>query len=186
MGDRTYLSIELHGHVETVGMLNAILKTLETEGLVPSDDAGEPLLYIKESILTGFDPVFHDHECNYATIDDAEAELQTLSFPYRISWEAGGSFGAGVKSYWPGMGVYTQYGSEDGPVIPITTLEKAVKANDPVAAIKEIIDEANRADGDGLPSFTVSDEVRAYLGLSTANNGTTANQALYIHAGEGI
>jgi len=164
MGDRAYLSITIHGHVDTVERLNTILEAMDSEGLMPANDLGEPMAWMLQAAETGTAPVFHDHECNYAEINTAEDMLQEIGQPYRVSHEEGGGYGAACWSYDPQNGVKEAIQSRDGgPCLSVEDVRKAIEGDDPITAVRALIENADAADGGNLPPFTVSDAVRAHL-----------------------
>lgn len=173
MGDRCYLTIHLHGTIETVEDFNAIAAAIEAEAMGPDDYSGHDAASIAQHMLAsaaeGLPARFCAEEVNYANIDDLETALQEIGLPYHVSHDAGGSYPGGVWTWRPQAGkVEATSTGETGPVVSVETLRRALKGDDPLLLISEIVSDADAADGAGLPPFALSDAVRQHFGLQDA------------------
>jgi hypothetical protein len=167
MGDRCYLSITIHGHIETVAVLNDVVIALEAEGM--SNDVFEGNLDSEfiGAIERSSNPAFHLDECNYADIGGLETALQAHAIPYYVSHDEGGDYPAGCWSWSKETGKTDAIRAQGlGACIAVTAIETALKAENPLTEFAAIVARANAAEGVGLPYFTVSDAVRSHLGVA--------------------
>lgn len=167
MGDRCYLTINIHGHVDTVEKLQAIIKALRDQCLTAEDAGEEDAAYYSEfrrSVNDQTEPQFMDYECNYADISPVERQLQELGVPYYVSHEEGGNYGPGCWSWSPDTGKTERPRDKDGGAfIPTPDLRRMLAQPNPLRLIREEVQRCDRAEGVGLPPFSVSPEVRAFF-----------------------
>lgn len=174
MGDRTYATFRLGGHVETIDELDEIVRAIIVERV--EDQLGNDSMNsesrvqaaLRRCIETNESPSFYGQEVNYGIFDDIEAVLvEVPGLGAHFSWEHGGGYESGMKTVLPNGDEYGASGG-DGAAIPLTDLTKARAAGDPLAAIDALIADARAAEGGTLPPFTVSPAVAAYLKIFAA------------------
>ena len=165
MGDRCYLTVRLHGKIETIEDFNAVIEAIDAEFMVPEDGHGHGKDSIRRYLLASDgEPGFYADEVNYANIDDLESSLQEIGLPYHVSHDAGGGYPGAVWTWRPIAGKIEATRAEgSGPVIEIEELRRALKSDDPLKLISEIVADADAADGAGLPPFALSDAVRQHF-----------------------
>lgn len=163
MGDRVYLELTIHGKIETVDALDAVTQALEEDGMT-ADSASDYLGEFQHALEKNFPPVFYDAECNNGELGYVEEVLKRHSVAYSVSHEEGGGFAAACWSWSPDQGKARSFRAHGtGSVIEVTDIEKALRSERPLRELQTLIDIANRADGAGMPEFSVSDQVRLIL-----------------------
>lgn len=182
MGDRCYLKLTLHGELNSPRHLVKIAKALVAENMT-SDIARDNVDNVYATLARFIDdnadvatenPEFTDDECNYANIDDLEDVLQQCGVSYSVYHGAGGGYSAGVWSWCPEWGTSKAEATEDGDaVIPKWKISNAVKEEDPVAAVKKLLLDAERAEGAGLPIFRMGGHVKRVLASRLAVKALT-------------
>lgn len=161
MGDRCYLMLTLNGHIETLDQLNEIAKMFAER--FDENSADRVVEKIAYAVATGFNPSFEMHECNYANIDDEETLLQICKMAYSVRHEAGGDYPGGRWFWSPEDGRFEAIDADGECVLMLSQLKFALAKDDPLAEIKELVANADRAGGPGKPTFSVSDEVKVHL-----------------------
>lgn len=169
MGDRTSVSLTLAGHFETVvglkGVCEAIVcRYMGLDWSEPCLDIDEVAEAIGEAIAKGEKTLFFcANEVNYGNLDEVEAACAEHDVAYSYSWDAGSGYGAGTKAFVPGR--ETIETSSDGAhaTVELAKLQKALKAADPLTAVRAIVEEAEIADGQRLPPLSMSEEVKAFI-----------------------
>lgn len=172
MGDRCYLSFTVRGHVNTVQQMTNIIEALQTQGMEAETYVNGPngqytrIDGLEEEFLNAIlhneNPCFVDEECNYANIEGLEQVMQTMGIAYNVSHGSGSEYPAGVFSWCREFGRHEAVQGEGGGGTMLDL--SAVKAvlDDPTALAQLIVD-AEKAEGEGLPNFTVGEEVRQYF-----------------------
>lgn len=166
MGDRCYLTFHLHGTIETVEHFEKIVEAIKAEWAQPDDYSGSHNIarHILASAAAKEPAGFVIEECNYANIDDLESVLQEIGLPYHVSHEEGGDYPCGCWTWVPVAGkVEAIRSTGTGPVVTVEDLRRALKGDDPLAEIADIISDADAADGKNLPPFALSDAVREHF-----------------------
>jgi hypothetical protein len=167
MGDRCSIHVNIHGHIETVEAMKAAIAAIETEGLNTEHHRGEPDAAIMAEFMhnVGGDnaPQFHNHECNYADIGALETVLREQGIAYSGGHSEGAGFPAMRFAFYPGDGYYEAVDDGTGASVLLANLKRAVKAEQPLDAVNALIGEADKANGTGMPVFTVSESVLQFL-----------------------
>lgn len=169
MGDRTYVSFAINGHIASVEALDALCEAFVAEGVTcegtgHSADETEFKTAIAEAIKAGEDTfMVSDDQCNYADLSTLESVCQEHKIAYHFEWEAGCDYTAGQKSFLPEHGVMEAGMDGDGAMVALGDLQKALNEPDPLAAVKAIIEDAAMAGGHGQPNLSASQEVKDYL-----------------------
>lgn len=157
------LTLEIHGHIASVSDLLAITKVLEDQCL-HSDSAMTELDEFVTALENGLTPSFTDDQCNYGQITEVEDTLQRLDVAYAYQHNAGQELDATYRAWSPENGQSTVTAStQDGAMIALYEVELALSGPSPLEALQTCVERAQRAEGRGLPGFSVSDDVRAYL-----------------------
>lgn len=157
MGDRTFASIRIGGHVDTVEKIEKLCEAIYEEGLC--NNADEAKSEIRQAIETKASHLYFDHnEVNYGVFDYIDACAQEIGIACCTEFDAGGEYTAGCKTIMPDG---SEHHCERG--IPFRELTKARKEDDPLAAIDKLIEDHMVASGERLPPFTVSPAVAAWL-----------------------
>jgi hypothetical protein len=182
MGDRTYLKLVIHGHIPSLTAYQGITAAMAMENLEPVM-GGDFEHEFTRAFLAQESPEFEHHECNYADISSVEATLQMHKVAYHIEHGEGSDYPGGCKAWAPEWDMWEEPSARDGePYITLSDLERAV-TNAPregytiEAWINSRLDAMKKATGEGLPTFSMADEVRdqfaeaiakAALGLKAA------------------
>lgn len=176
MGDRCYVQVTLHGHVKSVAVLDKIEKAM-------SEEQFQPVLChsftqcVTEAVTWGNNPSFYADEVNYCDIDELETVLQMLKIAYRVDQRQGDSYGAQCWSWTPENGQHISDANTDGsPVLDARELNKTFEESG-VNALMEVINDALRAAGDGMPTFSVSDDVKRALAIRAAEKALNPEAA---------
>lgn len=171
MGDRVWARITIAGHIETIEECKLLVEAIvrygprdtETDNHIISEDLA--MQSLRRTIEDKAAPMFEDSEVNYGEFDDLEdvvAEVPGLGCS--TQFEGGGGFDAGIKTIMPDGSIHrSSHDRDGGATISLGELQKAREADDPLAAIDELLKQANLADGGELPEFTVSPTVAAWL-----------------------
>lgn len=163
MTDTVSITLEIHGHIASVADLLTITKALENQCL-RSDNAMTELDEFVVALENSLTPSFTDDQCNYGQITEVEATLQSLDVAYAYQHNAGKDVDATYRAWSPENGQSTVVASmQDGAMVALYELELVLSGPSPLEALQACVARAQRADGRGLPGFTVSDDVRSYL-----------------------
>lgn len=169
MGDRCYLSLSLHGRIETVDALNQVIAALEEQGMYNDTFEGEFINEFAGGAENARSPAFHQNECNNADIGGVEMVLQSLSIPYRVEHDAGHEYCASSWSWTPEQGTTIALRVNGiGEVVEVALLKAALDEADPIAVVKALFEKNVFASGRYLPEFTVSQAVHEHLGVGEA------------------
>lgn len=171
MGDRCYLSFTVRGHVNTVQQMNNIIEALQTQGMEAETYINGPngqytrLQGLETEFLHALvhneNPSFVDEECNYANIEGLEQVMQTMGIAYAVSHGEGSEYSAGVWSWCREFGkCEAMQGHDTGSVLELSAVKACM---DDKTALAKLIVEAERAEGVGLPNFSVGEEVRQHF-----------------------
>lgn len=174
MGDRCHLRLTLHGHIDTLEHMRTIIAAIRCDGLrrdYTGQDGEEQFLdEFAEALVNKTNPMFSDNEVNYGSIDHAQDVLTEHGVAWSVDHDAGGSYGAGMRSFIPDKGFFEAESNGDDPVIAVRNIEECLTSTDPIAAITALVKDARYATGvdDAMPTFSVGDEIKALLAVRIA------------------
>lgn len=161
MGDRCYLAITICGHIETIEAFKEIVTAIQNEFW-----SGGVVDQLRIADETGDDPEFSADEVNYGKIDDLEEVLKSHKVDYQVSHGEGGEYPGGNRAYCSADGSYEESVSCHGDtVLSDSSLTAALETDDPIKTIKALLEAASKSCGVGLPSFSLSHEVRGWLAI---------------------
>lgn len=170
MGDRTSVTLILAGHIETVIALKAVCEAIEAENMSfdwdeSCADADEVAVAIGEAVARGEKTLtFVVQEKNYGNLDEVEGACTEHNVAFSYAWDAGASYGAGCKAFTPDHGMSeTTADGDSHATVELAALQKALKTNDPLAAVRELVSDAELASGEALPPLSISDAVKAFM-----------------------
>ena len=168
MGDRCNAYLTIHGRIETIEALDAVLMGLEQEGFGLTFRGVEPCLTLAREMLSALNanrsPDYEAEEVNYGDISEAETPLQEHGIAYAASHGDGGGYDAVAWSWTPGRYTVGTIETKDcGAVIPLSYLSEALTNPNPLQSVIDLVNRARAATGEGMPTFSVSDSVRAEL-----------------------
>lgn len=170
MGDRVYARVEIGGHVETIeemqtlidGIVVECVSTLEGDDSV--DDADDARSAFRHFVESQELPTFCGTEVNYGVFESIDAAVSEIpGLGCCTNFDAGGGFGAGMKTVMPDGTEHHADRAGDDTGVSLSALMKARESDAPLAAIDALIEEAKLADGQCVPPFTVSPAVAAWL-----------------------
>lgn len=170
MGDRTYVSFTVNGHIATVAALDALCEAFVAEGVTCegcgySANADDFKTALGEAVMAGETTfLVEDEECNYADLSTLEAACQEHGIAYHFEWEAGGDYPAGQRSFLPPNGIYDAgFNGSGETTVSLADLQKALEGPDPLSAVKALANEGARAGGYGQPNLSASQEVKDHF-----------------------
>lgn len=169
MGDSTSVSLTLAGRFETVIALKAVCEALEGDHLqfdwgARTGDADTFATAIGEAVAAGEKTIsFYADDVNYGNLDEVEAACEEHGVAFSYSWDAGQGYPAGVKAFVPGRETITTASDGDHATVDLEALQKALKAADPLPAIRKLVEDAEIADGQRLPPLSISEAVKAFI-----------------------
>ena len=164
MGDRTFVSFNVNGRIETVEALTDLIDALESYYAYPSSGGNDNFGAIAEAIARGAPYVgFCAEEVNYGDFTDVESVCQAHGIAYDFEWESGCDYAAGTAGWSPETG--RSEASTDGnqPTVGLDELSAALTKVDPFLAVRAIIDRLQVAAGIGIGKLSASDAVKAHL-----------------------
>jgi hypothetical protein len=168
MGDRCYLEISLHGELKTLKDFLGLSIKLNDENMNVSSNGDEVNDVTLAKAILAHKPdsplSFYADEVNYADVSKLEEYLHDIGISYAIDHEAGDEYAAACKAWRVG----DEYPSESlmlrgDQVIYRAQVEEALKAEDIVVYLNQILDTLDQAAGEGLPPFTIPEDLRREL-----------------------
>ena len=170
MGDRVYAAVTLGGCLETVKQAETLCYALALE-YVHTNDGNDLLVNdnekaqaaLRHAVETQNNPSFYAYEVNYGNFESIEAACEEVGLWCCTEYDEGGGFPAGFKTVEPDGSIHDCGRNDGDAVVPLSELEEALKAADPIAAINGLIEPTRIAAGLTIPDFTVSPSVAAWL-----------------------
>ncbi|MCO5730104.1 hypothetical protein [Rhizobium sp. SSA_523] len=173
MGDRVYASIEIGGHLETIGEAETLIDALVRE-VITFNHTDEKIACLEDGqtalrtiIEAGKTFEGHEMEANYGNFDELDAAARELTnLWFSTTYEAGGGFPEGIKTFINGEQFRCQT-SENRPVVSLPAIEELLHKHrlgpDIVGELDALVANAKRSAGIGLPPLTASPAVCAWL-----------------------
>lgn len=174
MGDRTYITFTVNGHIPNIAVLDELCEALsggdfyEERDRYPHSAGDDPIQSFADAVLN--DPpadciMFVNQEGYIIDAEPAQAVCEEHGIAYQLHYDAGDEYPAGDVAFVPGEGAFEAPSDGDNSVIPVTELLPLLTLPDAeaLAALRARIDTAAKANGRGQPTLSVSDEVRAHL-----------------------
>ncbi len=167
MGDRCDLRLAIHGHIETVDHLNRIIAALTEADMSNETIQGDHALEFAAAIRRQTAPVFMFDECYPEEVQPVEAVLQELGIAYYAAHSSGCEYPGSNWIWTPEKGIVAAIqASGMGDVVQIAMLRKAIESDNPLSAVKELFENNVIASGFYLPDFTVSHDIKLFLGIT--------------------
>jgi len=164
MGDRCWIRLTIHGHIDNLVVFEEVLEALDKEGLYSDEGHDDMAREFAHALAFETNPQFQEDECNYANIDDAEAVLREYGIVYHVEHGAGDDYGASAWSWTKEHGKHATLLTHDGDaIVDVASLEEALKDEEPIEELKRIIAARKKACGEGLPQFSVGEVVKRHL-----------------------
>lgn len=171
MGDRCFVRLEIRGCIRKVKHLERIVDRIESEF---SMEHASILDELAVSMSLQENPSFEHDEINYGNVDSLTDMLEEHGIGYMKFNGAGDGYPEATTSFHPGLGTFEATCGDSDVLIPLTELQLALKADDPLAVINELVRQGKLANGDDLPTFTVGPDVERVLAVVLANNALQA------------
>ncbi|MBZ3695518.1 hypothetical protein [Phyllobacterium calauticae] len=166
MGDRCYLTLTLHGRIETVAALELIVLSLRTHGMRNETVDGDHCQEFAAALRNASNPAFSFEECFADDVAPIEDVLQSISLPYRVEHGGGDDYPATRWSWTREQGrVFAIQASGYGDVVESSALHAALGEPDPLGAVRTLFDKSVVASGFYLPDFSAAPSVLHHLGV---------------------
>lgn len=178
MGDRCYLSLEVHGPIASLRGLKAIAEAIAAEGFNEHSERDDVLDTLAEAYGEGTTASFEEYECNYANIDDVESAMQDYGCCWSVDHGAGGEYPGGRRSWSPERGHSDIDTDGNNAVLDVGKIRRALSQGDPLAAVHALVDEVDLANGADLPKkLEVGPMVARYLAKRIAERALNIKRA---------
>ena len=180
MGDRCYMQITLHGHIEDLDTLDLVIEALKGQNMDPADGEGSyygndnvnPLFMKAFAHAIAFErnPQFVDDEHNYADISELESVLAQHNIAYAVYHGPGDEYSGANWAFVPTSDnsafnkFEIQLDRDGDAVFTVNEIENLLNdSTDPLIDLAKRVHEARLAEGETMPQFSVGDELKRHL-----------------------